>query len=133
MKRGIKLNSNTHTVECIDVNQAGIGVCLVDGKRVFVENLLPEEKAVIKITKIRSKFAQGVVVERLTDSPNRVTPLCPVPPALAPLPPVVGSEVPDLSSTGTLSRLTPELQPATSTAAANAKEIRWIIQKLLKF
>ena len=78
MKRGIKLNSNTHTVECIDVNQAGIGVCLVDGKRVFVENLLPEEKAVIKITKIRSKFAQGVVVERLTDSPNRVTPLCPV-------------------------------------------------------
>ncbi|MGL5042789.1 MAG: 23S rRNA (uracil(1939)-C(5))-methyltransferase RlmD, partial [Culicoidibacterales bacterium] len=72
------MNNKNVTVECIDLNQAGIGVSLLEGKKIFVENLLPTEKAIVEITKMRSKFGNGVVVERLNDSPKRIVPLCPV-------------------------------------------------------
>lgn len=60
----------------IGINGEGIGY--IEGKPVFVSSLLPEETAVIELTEERDRYARGRVVRRLNDSPQRVTPECPV-------------------------------------------------------
>ncbi|WP_028115971.1 23S rRNA (uracil(1939)-C(5))-methyltransferase RlmD [Ferrimonas senticii] len=51
-------------------------VASVDGKRVFVAGLLPEERAKVQLTKDKGRFATGKVLKRLSDSPERCAPRC---------------------------------------------------------
>ena len=64
--------------ECTDLSDQGYGVLRHNGEVVFVPGLLPQEKARIRVILARKNFAIGRVMERLSDSPERVTALCPV-------------------------------------------------------
>lgn len=47
---------------------------LEDGRKVFVWGVLPDERAIVQLTKKKSSYAEGVVVEVLEPSPERVEP-----------------------------------------------------------
>lgn len=66
------------TVTCTDLSDLGFGIAHADGMTVFVSDLLPEEEARIKIIKAEKKYAIARVIERLSDSKERVKPACPV-------------------------------------------------------
>ena len=53
------------------------GVTHVDGQTVFMPELLPGERAEVRIVKAEKRFAFGRVERRLSDSPARRTPPCP--------------------------------------------------------
>ena len=59
-------------VDIIDVTYKGFGVAKVDGFPIFIENTLAGEKAEIKIVKVLSKFAYGIVINLLEESEFRV-------------------------------------------------------------
>ena len=65
------------TIEITDVNENGAGFCRIDGMAVFVPGLLAGEKAEIRITSREKNYAMGECVHRLTDSPDRIAPVCP--------------------------------------------------------
>ena len=50
---------------------------LDDGRVVFVPYVLPGERAIVRLTETHKRWARGVVVERLTNAPERVEPRCP--------------------------------------------------------
>ncbi|MBL1229043.1 23S rRNA (uracil(1939)-C(5))-methyltransferase RlmD [Enterococcus sp. BWB1-3] len=64
--------NETIEVEIIDLTHEGLGVGKVDGYPLFIENSLPGEKVKILVLKAGTKFGYGKVLERLTDSPDRV-------------------------------------------------------------
>ena len=66
------------TGECTDLSDQGYGVLRHNGEVVFVPGLLPQEKARIRVILAKKSFAIGRIMERLTDSPDRVKALCPV-------------------------------------------------------
>jgi len=66
-----------YTIEITDVNENGAGFCKIDGMAVFVLGLLTGETAEIRITSIEKNYAMGECVHRLTDSPDRIVPVCP--------------------------------------------------------
>ena len=55
----------------------GRGIASREGKRVFIEGALPEERVIAEINNWRSRFEEGKVVELKIASPNRIDPLCP--------------------------------------------------------
>lgn len=59
-----------------DLTHEGNGVGKIDGYPLFVPNVLPGERAVVKIVKVNKRFGYGKLVELKTHSPNRVTPPC---------------------------------------------------------
>lgn len=74
-------------VEGIRINSDGDGVTVVNGMTVFVPNLLPGERAVVRVVAVEKRFARAIVLSYTfaehpewgaTASPHRVTPLCPV-------------------------------------------------------
>ena len=66
-----------HEVICLRLDDKGRGITKINEKITFVPELLPPEKAIIKITKNKKKYAEGQIIKLLTQSPNRITPKCP--------------------------------------------------------
>lgn len=64
--------------ECLDLSDKGYGVCRHNGEVVFVPDLLPGEQAEVKIIFPSSRFSIGKVIRRMSDSDERITPVCPV-------------------------------------------------------
>lgn len=62
--------------ECTDLSDQGFGIGHKDGLTVFVSDLLPQEKAIIRIIKMQKTYAIGKVVKRLVTSKDRVQPAC---------------------------------------------------------
>ena len=60
-----------------DLTTEGKGVGRAEGVAVFVEGLLPGERGAVCITKTAKNYAEARLVERLTQSENRVIPPCP--------------------------------------------------------
>lgn len=56
----------------------GEGVGRVEGLTLFVEGALPGERVRVELYEKRSTFARGRVMTRLTSSPQRVEPVCPL-------------------------------------------------------
>ncbi|MCL1950927.1 MAG: 23S rRNA (uracil(1939)-C(5))-methyltransferase RlmD [Turicibacter sp.] len=56
----------------------GLGVARVEGFPVFLSNALPQEEVLFSPTLMKKNFAFGRVVDILKESPQRVTPLCPI-------------------------------------------------------
>jgi 23S rRNA (uracil1939-C5)-methyltransferase len=54
----------------------GRGVTHVDGKAVFIDGALPSEKVIFQYTSKRRKHDEGVTLEVLTESEDRVEPMC---------------------------------------------------------
>jgi 23S rRNA (uracil1939-C5)-methyltransferase len=65
-------------VEFSDLLANGQAVGRFDGMVVFVDGPLPGERARIRLTEVKAKYAVGEVVERETTSPDRAEPFCPV-------------------------------------------------------
>ena len=63
-------------VERLGNNAEGVG--RIDGFTVFVPGALPGERVRLKIGVVKKRYAIGAVVKRLTDSPDRVVPRCPI-------------------------------------------------------
>lgn len=64
-------------VTCTDLSDLGFGIAHHDGMTVFVSDLLPQEKALVRIIKVQKTYAIGKVIKRLETSPKRTTPICP--------------------------------------------------------
>ena len=63
------------TIESLD--QEGRGVAHVDGKTIFIDGALPNEKVTYQSVRIKPSYEVANVVEVLQASQNRVTPKCP--------------------------------------------------------
>src|SRR3984957_19791710 len=65
-------------VEFTDLLSNGQAVGRFDGMVVFVDGPLPGERARIRLTEVKAKYAVGELLERETTSPDRAEPFCPV-------------------------------------------------------
>ncbi|MGD6817973.1 23S rRNA (uracil(1939)-C(5))-methyltransferase RlmD [Metabacillus sp. 113a] len=61
-----------------DLTHEGAGVAKVQGFPIFVQNVLPGERAKIKIIKVKKGFAFGRLMELTEESPERVEAPCPI-------------------------------------------------------
>ena len=65
-----------YTVKCTALGSEGEGIVKIDGFTVFVEGILPEEKAEILITKVKKNFGYGKVMNITEKSLDRCVPEC---------------------------------------------------------
>lgn len=65
-----------YLAECISLGSEGEGIVKLDGFTVFVEGLLPKEKAEILITKVKKSFGYGKIINIIEPSLERCAPLC---------------------------------------------------------
>lgn len=80
MKQNTKIRLKKNQVcrvKAESISDQGYGIACVDGKTVFVKNLLPGEEAEIRIIKDAGNYAVAVAEKRLSDSPERTEPKCP--------------------------------------------------------
>ena len=61
-----------------DLTHDGAGVAKIDGYPIFVSGALPEEKANIKVIKVKKGYAIGRLIETYKESPYRVDAPCPI-------------------------------------------------------
>jgi 23S rRNA (uracil1939-C5)-methyltransferase len=77
MKKTLPVQKNDYIdVEFEDLTHDGAGVAKVDGYPLFVANVLPGERAKIKVIKTGNSFGYGRLIELYEKSPYRVDPLC---------------------------------------------------------
>ena len=69
--------NDTCEITANDLTIEGKAVGRVEGMAVFVDGLLPSERGIVRITKIAKNYAEAELLERLSDSPDRVLPPCP--------------------------------------------------------
>ncbi len=55
----------------------GRGITHIDGKTIFVPDVLPGERVRLRIVRRRRRYDEGVLLELLSHSPQRVAPHCP--------------------------------------------------------
>ena len=73
-----KLQKNQKfTVDIIDTNNLGYGVCKINNFAVFVKNGVEGDRCNIKIIKVLKNYALAVSEDLITTSPYRITPVCP--------------------------------------------------------
>ncbi|MGF1836308.1 23S rRNA (uracil(1939)-C(5))-methyltransferase RlmD [Photobacterium sanguinicancri] len=60
------------------LDHVGAGVGHLNKKPVFVDGLLPGEKAVVQFTEDKKQYARATVIKRLTDNAERIKPHCPI-------------------------------------------------------
>jgi 23S rRNA (uracil1939-C5)-methyltransferase len=63
-------------VQIESLSQDGRGVTHIDGKAIFIDGALPNERVMFQYTVKRRKYAEGKVIEILEASPDRVEPNC---------------------------------------------------------
>lgn len=73
--RGVQ-NSPLVEAEITALTLEGKGVARVDGKTVFIEGALPQEKVAFRYTSYKANYDEGRVETVLSASPNRVEPKC---------------------------------------------------------
>lgn len=69
--------NKTYVAECVSLGSEGEGVVKIEGFAVFVEGLLPGEKAEVLITKAKKSFGYGRILHLIEPSPERREPPCP--------------------------------------------------------
>ena len=65
-------------LEILDISYGGRGVGRLDNCVYFVSDVLKGEKIKARVTKRKKRFAEAELVEILTPSPERITPVCPL-------------------------------------------------------
>ena len=65
------------TAEITDISSEGSGVCRINDIAVFVPNTAVGDVAKIKIVKVMSRYAYGIVEKLITPSSDRIEPVCP--------------------------------------------------------
>ena len=56
----------------------GYGITYIEGKIVFVEGGIPDEKVVIEITADKKDFSFAKIISVISESQHRVSPICPI-------------------------------------------------------
>lgn len=81
---GIFDSGRVFTGRCVGVSNEGAGVVRIeekgakeDGMKIFVPDMLPGEKARVKITERKNNMTYGVKTASATPSKSRVKPICP--------------------------------------------------------
>ncbi|HOR22655.1 MAG TPA: TRAM domain-containing protein, partial [Ruminococcus sp.] len=67
-----------HTAEITGLTSEGSGVCRVEEIAVFVPETAVGDVIELRIVKVMSSYAFGIVEKILTPSPDRILPDCPV-------------------------------------------------------
>lgn len=75
-RRHKKLPSDPQTAQVTSLSHEGRGVAQVNNKKTFIEGALPGEQVLFRYKKSRSRFDEGVAVEVITPSADRVTAKC---------------------------------------------------------
>jgi len=75
MARKLKLG-DIEEADVVDLAHDGRGIARVDGKAVFIEGALPDERVRFRVFKRRRQWDEAGLVEVLTASPDRVVPKC---------------------------------------------------------
>lgn len=65
-------------VTAMDYSSSAYAIAKVESFPIFIKDLLVGEQAEIVITKLHKKYGFGKVVRRLSDSSDRVDPICPL-------------------------------------------------------
>lgn len=68
--------NKTYIAECTSLGADGEGIVKIDGFTVFVEGLLPNEKAEILVTKVKKSFGYGKIINIIKCSIERCSPPC---------------------------------------------------------
>lgn len=71
MKQGSLLE-----ITITDLNTNGEGVGRVDGQVIFVPDTVTGDRVLVRVTKVKSKYAEGKLQEILTPSGDRIRPRC---------------------------------------------------------
>lgn len=66
-----------YLLECTGLSDQGYGIGHIQGMTIFAANLLPGEKARVRIIKPAARYAVARVMERMNDSAIRTQPRCP--------------------------------------------------------
>ena len=75
-RRQSRLPAEPVEAQISDISAEGRGITHIDEQVVFVDLALPGEQVKFKYTTKTSKYAEGITLEVLAASPNRVTPVC---------------------------------------------------------
>jgi len=75
-KSTIIVKGSVHQVTIESLTQDSRGVCHIDGKAVFVSDVLPGEELKVRIVRNKRRFAEADIEEMLQASPKRVEPPC---------------------------------------------------------
>ena len=65
-------------LECVDLTFDGQGVCKKDGLVVFVKEMIPGERALVKIIADKKNMAYGIIDKLIVSSKFRIKPDCPI-------------------------------------------------------
>lgn len=65
-------------IQITALSSTGEGIGTLNGLKVFVDGALPGEAVSIEITKKQKTYAKGKLIEILSPSPMRTTPICPL-------------------------------------------------------
>lgn len=76
MSRSKRISQDPLTVTIESLSHEGRGITHINGKTVFVDETLPDERVVIQVTRQHSRFCEAKVVEILEPSPRRIAPKC---------------------------------------------------------
>lgn len=68
---------NTINATCEDYSHDGRAIARINGKTIFIQGALPDETVSFVYTKRHKKYDEGIAVEIITSSCDRVTPSCP--------------------------------------------------------
>ena len=68
--------NDEYTVKIESVSSDGNGIARIDGMAVFVPFTAAGDEVKIKITNVKKRFAEGVLTEIITPSPDRILPKC---------------------------------------------------------
>lgn len=63
-------------LEITDISDQGFGIGHYQGMTIFVSNLLPKEKALVRVIKVEKTYAIARVMKLIKQSDERVQPLC---------------------------------------------------------
>jgi 23S rRNA (uracil1939-C5)-methyltransferase len=67
---------NLIELEIIDLNSSGDGVAKVDGQVVFVPDTVTGDRCLVRLLKLKSKYAEGKLEKLLESSSHRIRPRC---------------------------------------------------------
>ncbi|WP_434358648.1 23S rRNA (uracil(1939)-C(5))-methyltransferase RlmD [Parasalinivibrio latis] len=74
-KKALDTQHKSLTVTRLDHHGDGIG--FLDKRPVFVPGVLPGEEALVQLVEQKKNYARARLIKRLSDSPERVKPVCP--------------------------------------------------------
>jgi 23S rRNA (uracil1939-C5)-methyltransferase len=63
-------------LEIIDLNSSGDGVGKINGQVIFVPNTVTGDRCLVRLIKLKSKYAEGKLEKLLKESPYRIRPRC---------------------------------------------------------